>query len=130
MEININPNNLDLQKMLETAMFESLDETKKDLLIKSALTHLTEVPKWKDQTPLQEMFYQCVYEEAQNTVKNLLADNPQIQSSIAALVENLIKEMIAKHTPVFIDGLAEVIGQSLTNKLRIAKCELEKELED
>lgn len=98
MNINIDPK--DLESLVSEAILRSLDQEKRDILIKDAIQHLIAPQRngygqGQGSSPLQQAFREAVAVVARQECEKALAGDPEVASKIRGLITEAIARVLS-----------------------------------
>lgn len=118
MEIKLD--NDQLKTVVSEAILQSLDATKKDELIKSALAYLltpqnTTTYGRKGESPIQCAFNNALEFLARDTAKEMLASDESIQTTIRGLISDAVKALGERNREDTVMKISNAIASGLSS---------------
>lgn len=111
-----------LKSVVSEAIFTSLTEAQRQVMITSALSYLM-TPQSSgygssrpSTTPIQEAFNHAVGGVANRIASDMLTNDPEISSKIKGLIEEAVAKIVGENRANIIDKVANAIAEGLTKK--------------
>lgn len=113
MEIKLN--DLNFQEVFTAAIMQSLDNDKKEELIKGALQYLmTKGSGYNDKkTPLQEAFEIALRSETINVAKEYLSNNAEIKEVLNGIIRDAVTKIATDNREKTVEKVADKIIEGL-----------------
>ena len=115
--MNVTLSNEQIEKAVQAAIFESITQDQRDLLIKGALQHLlTEQSNAYSgrRSPLQEAFNSAVHTHARKAVEESLADNADFKAALDKMIAEAMAKFMAADKAVVTDTMARALADVFT----------------
>jgi len=117
MDIKLDPETL--KDVVSAAILKSLDDTKKDAMIESAIKHLL-TPQGggtyhKAESPLQTAFNTAVNLVAMQIAKETLENKPSVRANIEALLSEAFVKVMSENREKTVSTIADAITKGLSS---------------
>lgn len=109
-----------VKNLFGEALLASLDQNKREILIKNALQHLMSKgsESWNRVTPLEQAFNHAVSEVAKQIASELLTNDTVIQDKIRSLLNEALVRVLETNREQTVNKLAAAITEGLAYKER------------
>lgn len=106
-----------MKGLVSEAIFQSLDEQKREALIRSALEALL-LPNaegyGRGKSPLQAAFEQALYRKANEIAADALSNRPEITKAVDDLVMDALRKFMGEKRDEMIEQIADGIRKAIT----------------
>lgn len=111
-----------LQELMAQAVFASLDEVKRDVLIKGAIQHLITKPHgngYYDRTsPIEDAFRAAVRQVAEKIANDMLNNDADLTAKIRALVNEALVRLMDTNREKTVEKIADAIAAGMAYRER------------
>lgn len=113
MEVKLD--NLNFQEVFSAAILQSLDNGKKEELIKGAIQSLMTKNgnSYSSKTPLQEAFERALYERAKDYIASYIDTDPTVKKAILDLINDAVVKITTDAREKTVGKIAEKIIEGL-----------------
>ena len=113
MEIKLD--DLNFQEVFSAAIMQTLDEKKKDELIKGAVQFLMSKSdgRYSSKTPLQDAFEQALHLKAREYMANFIDTDPTIKEAIIGLIKDAVTKITTDARDKTVSKIADNIISGL-----------------
>lgn len=118
--MDIKLNEEQMQSIVSAAIFQTLDEQQKEMMIKDALKHLmTAVPRGsygERYSPLAEAFHRAVQDQARKLATEMLENNAEINTKIQSLISEGVQQLMTDKREGTVLRIADAIVKGMTGE--------------
>lgn len=109
-----------MRELLAQAVFASLDEVKRDVLIKSAIQHLVtqSADRYNRTSPIEEAFQWAVRDVATKIANDMLTNDPTVSEKIRGLVNEALVRLTETNREKTVEKLADAIAAGMAYRGR------------
>lgn len=109
-----------MRELLAQAVFASLDEVKRDVLIKSAIQHLVtqNTDRYDRTSPIENAFNYAVRDVAQKIAAEMLTNDSSVQEKIRALLNEAMVRLTETNREKTVEKLADAIAAGMAYRAR------------
>ena len=116
MEIKLD--DLNFQEVFNAAIIKTLDEKKKDELIKGAISYLMsegDSTYGNDKTPLQHAFEDALQQKAREYIADFIDKDPTVKEAIIGLIKDAVVKITTDNRDKTVGNIADKIIEGLYN---------------
>ena len=111
--MNVTLSNEQIEKAVQAAIFESITQDQRDLLIKGALQHLLTAPPGdgysKRRSPIQEAFDSAVGQLARKIVAEHLENNADFKAALDGMITDTLARFMAAEKGAVVGQMADAL---------------------
>lgn len=111
--MDIKLDNINFQEVFTAAIVQSLDENKKQELLKGAVASLFQKSEYSKKTKLQEAFESAMQQKAIEYIKDFIDTDPQVKESIFGLIRDAVVKINSEARDKTVGKIAEKIIEGL-----------------
>lgn len=117
--VYVNIDSKEMNELLSKAIMSSLDESKRDILIKAALDHLVTRDNsyyGGRKSPIEDAFQSAVQKVATQIAEQLVVGNAEVMEKMRSLVNEALLRLTETNREQTVTRLADVITQAMWSR--------------